>query len=75
MGRPTGRIWCTGWPPAPRDLGESAKLARFHAELRRRGIARPFEGRLETWTYPPLAETDRAAAELLRRYDSRRLSA
>lgn len=55
--------------------GESAKLARFHAELRRRGIARPFEGRLETWTYPPLAETDRAAAELLRRYDSRSLSA
>ncbi|MGA0605319.1 mitochondrial fission ELM1 family protein [Phenylobacterium sp. VNQ135] len=50
--------------------GHSAKLARFHAELAARGVARPFEGRLATWTYPPLAETDRAAAEVLRRYDA-----
>jgi mitochondrial fission protein ELM1 len=50
--------------------GGSAKFARFHAALRDRGIARPFAGRLETWTYPPLAETDRAAAELLRRHDA-----
>lgn len=52
--------------------GHSAKLARFHADLRARGIARPFEDRLDAWTYPPLAETDRAAAEVLRRYDARR---
>jgi len=50
--------------------GASPKFARFHAALRDRGIARPFEGRLETWAYPPLAETDRAAAELLRRHDA-----
>lgn len=50
--------------------GGSPKFARFHAALRERGIARPFAGRLESWTYEPLAETDRAAAELLRRYDA-----
>jgi mitochondrial fission protein ELM1 len=51
--------------------GESAKFGRFHADLRARGVARPFAGALETWTYPPLAETERAAAEILRRYDAR----
>jgi len=55
--------------------GHSPKLARFHAELRRRGISRPFDARLETWDYPRLAETDRAAAEVLRRYDISRISA
>ena len=54
--------------------GRSEKLARFHADLRARGVARPFDGRLETWTYPPLAETERAAAEVLRRYDARNAS-
>jgi mitochondrial fission protein ELM1 len=51
--------------------GRSEKLVRFHADLRARGVARPFEGRLDSWAYPPLAETDRAAAEVLRRYDAR----
>jgi len=49
--------------------GRSAKLARFHAELQRRGVARPFVGDLTSKPYAPLAETDRAAHELLRRYD------
>jgi uncharacterized protein len=49
--------------------GRSAKLARFHAELQRRGLARPFTGELTAPPYPPLLETDRAARELLRRYD------
>ena len=49
--------------------GESAKLALFHADLERRGIARKFSGDLHAPSYPPLAETDRAARELLRRYD------
>jgi len=49
--------------------GASAKLARFHAGLEARGVARRFTGALASWTYPPLEETDRAAAELLRRYD------
>ena len=49
--------------------GHSPKLARFHAELRRRGVARPYVGDLTAEPYEPLAETDRAARELLRRYD------
>lgn len=37
------------------------KFARLHADLRERGAARPFDGTLNSWTYEPLAETDRAA--------------
>jgi uncharacterized protein len=50
-------------------IGRSPKLAAFHADLRARGIARPFAGAFTAQPYAPLAETDRAAAELLRRYD------
>ncbi len=49
--------------------GRSAKLSRFHAELQARGIARPFVGELTAPPYAPLLETDRAARELLYRYD------
>ncbi len=45
--------------------GPGGKLERFHASLRRRGCARPFANRIEAWTYPPLNETDRAAAVVL----------
>lgn len=51
--------------------GESRKLRLFHEDLQRRGAARPFEGALQAWSYAPLAETDRAASEILRRYDAR----
>ena len=47
--------------------GGQARKRRFHAELSALGIARPFEGVLERWSYPPLRETDRAASEILRR--------
>ncbi len=53
--------------------GAQARKQRFHADLAAQGIARPFAGVLETWTYPPLRETDRAAAELLRRMRARSL--
>nr|WP_183205781.1 mitochondrial fission ELM1 family protein [Brevundimonas lenta] len=43
------------------------KFARLHADLRDRGAARPFDGTLDGWTYDPLAETDRAAREVLKR--------
>jgi mitochondrial fission protein ELM1 len=49
--------------------GGGRKFDRFHQDLRRRGIARPFTGVLASWTYPPLDETNRAASELLRRFD------
>jgi mitochondrial fission protein ELM1 len=51
--------------------GGTGKFTRFHADLRARGIARPFAGMIERWAYPPLSETERAAAEVLRRYDAR----
>ena len=41
------------------------KFARLHADLGDRGAARPFDGRLESWTYAPLAETGRAASAVL----------
>jgi hypothetical protein len=50
-------------------VGNSPKLLSFHAELQRRGVAAPFVGNLTAAAYPPLLETDRAARELLRRYD------
>lgn len=51
--------------------GRSRKLASFHADLAERGALRSFRGRLETWAYPPLDETARAAEEVLRRLDAR----
>lgn len=51
--------------------GSAGKLERFHQSLTRRGCARPFVGRLETWSYPPLLETDRAAAAVLTAYAAR----
>lgn len=51
--------------------GGAPKFDRFHASLRGSGAARPFSGHLEQWTYAPLAETDRAAAEILKRYRER----
>jgi mitochondrial fission protein ELM1 len=49
--------------------GGGEKFDRFHADLRARGVSRPFDGRLTTWRYTPLDETNRAAAEVLRRFD------
>jgi mitochondrial fission protein ELM1 len=55
--------------------GGGAKFRRLHDELEGLGVARPFSGWLEDWTYPPLAETERAAAEALHRYDLARSTA
>jgi mitochondrial fission protein ELM1 len=52
--------------------GGGRKFDRFHEDLRRRGVARPFTGALSSWSYPPLDETNRAAAEVLRQFDERR---
>jgi mitochondrial fission protein ELM1 len=51
--------------------GGGRKFERFHEDLRRRGISRPFSGALSTWSYAPLEETNRAAAEVLRRFDAK----
>jgi hypothetical protein len=44
--------------------GGRRRSQTFHRLLAERGITRPFTGTIETWTYPPLDETGRAAARL-----------
>ena len=51
--------------------GRQGKLDRFHQSLTRRGCSRRWTGRLETWTYPPLLETDRVAAAVLTAWAAR----
>lgn len=55
--------------------GGNAKFRAFHAALRDAGFTRPFEGRLESWTYQPLDDTGTVAAEIRRRFAARRLAA
>ena len=47
--------------------GGSRKFAQFHDAMREAGVTRPFRGEIETWSYPPLDDTARAAAEIRRR--------
>ena len=49
--------------------GGSPKFTRFHRAMEDAGITRPFDGRLETWSYPPLRETQRVAALIRQRLD------
>ncbi len=51
---------------APVD-GSQWRKTLFHADLAARGIARPFEGALDPFAYPPLRETERLAEEILAR--------
>ena len=52
-------------------LRPSGKFARFEAALTGRGIARPFDGVLDSWTYPPLDETARAARKVVEVFTNR----
>jgi mitochondrial fission protein ELM1 len=57
----------TGKPVYIVDLpGGSRKFREFHTGLRAAGMTRPFAGTLESWTYPPLTDTARVAAEVAR---------
>lgn len=47
--------------------GQSLKFGLFHDELSRVGATRRFEGHFEPWTYEPVNETGRAAAQILKR--------
>jgi len=51
--------------------GQSVRIRRFHEDLEARGAARPFGGQFYRWTYDPLRETERAAAEIVRRLGER----
>ena len=46
-------------------LKPAGKFARLHADLAAHGAARPFDGTLDSWTYAPLNETERAAWAVL----------
>ena len=62
----------TGRPIHLLDVdGTPGKLRRFHDSLIERGCARWFSGVLESWTYPPLLETDRVAAAVLAAWAAR----
>jgi len=52
--------------------GPAGKLARFHDALVAHGAARWHVGAFESWTYPPLRETDRAAEIALEALAKRR---
>jgi mitochondrial fission protein ELM1 len=57
----------TGKPVYVQALpGRSARLARFHRLMRARGATRPFEGRLESWTYAPINDTELVASAIRR---------
>lgn len=59
----------TGKPVHVVDLegGGDSKFGRFHREMRDAGITRPFDGTIESWSYPSMDETARVAAEVRRR--------
>lgn len=46
--------------------GHSARLARFHAAMRQRGATRTFDGRLDSWSYAPVNDTEIIAAAVRR---------
>jgi mitochondrial fission protein ELM1 len=55
----------TGKPVFVQSLsGNSRRLARFHALMREAGATRPFTGRLESWSYTPINDTERVARKV-----------
>ena len=57
----------TGKPVYVQPLpGKSRRLGRFHATLRERGATRLFEGRIDTWSYPPINDTELVAGAIRR---------
>ncbi|MDD9818236.1 MAG: mitochondrial fission ELM1 family protein [Gammaproteobacteria bacterium] len=61
-------IWRLAPRPGPWHRRRATKFFRFHEALAARGLARGWEGALNFWQAPGLAETERAAAELWRRF-------
>ena len=57
----------TGKPVYVQALqGRSTRISRFHRLMQERGATRPFEGRLETWTYAPINDTEMVASAIRR---------
>jgi mitochondrial fission protein ELM1 len=55
--------------------GTSLKFRLLHQELESLGAARPYGGAFHGWTYTPVDETGRAAAEVIARMDADRAKA
>jgi mitochondrial fission protein ELM1 len=51
--------------------GSPGKFSRLHAALEGYGSVRPYLGRLERWSYPPLDETRRVADALIERWNAK----
>jgi mitochondrial fission protein ELM1 len=63
----TSEAAATGKPIYVQALpGRSRRLARFHAAMRERGVTRPFEGRLESWSSTPPNDTEAVASAVRR---------
>ena len=57
----------TGKPVYVQSLaGRSSRLSRFHRLMQERGVTRPFEGKLEAWSYAPINDTE-LVASIIRR--------
>ena len=57
----------TGKPVYVIELaGYSRRQGRFHRALEAAGITRPFAGTLERWSYQPIYDAERVAAEVRR---------
>jgi mitochondrial fission protein ELM1 len=57
----------TGKPVYVQALpGRSTRLSRFHALMHERGVTRPFEGHLESWSYAPVNDTELVASAIRR---------
>ena len=55
----------TGKPVYVQSLpGRSNRLSRFHRLMRERGATRAFEGKLESWSYAPINDTEMVAASI-----------
>ncbi len=51
--------------------GSQRRKRLFHDDLTHRGVIRPLSGVFEPWSYPPLRETDRLAAEVVAKMAAR----
>ncbi len=57
----------TGKPVYVQQLrGRSRRNARFHALMQGAGVTRPFNGRLESWSYTPINDTEVVACVIRR---------
>ncbi len=57
----------TGKPVHVQRLkGNSRRLGQFHEAMRERGATRPFDGRIETWSYQPINDTELVASTIRR---------